>query len=377
MEENMKILIICNSASGLEVFRGMLIRRLIKDGNIVSSIIPKSAENKELNAEKEIEKWGCKLIRIPMERRGMNPIKDINLLKSYYKTVKVEKPDLVITYTIKPNIYGGFVCRFLKIPYAINITGLGTAFQSNGMLRHMVTTMYKIALKKMKVVFFENIENRDVIVNYGIVPLEKTHVLAGAGVDLEHFQYIEYPEKCECTRFLFIGRVMKEKGVDELFEAMRRLKQEGYSCTLDVLGGFEENYSEKIKKYEEEGWLHYQGYQDDVRPFIKKCHCFVLPSWHEGMANTNLECAASGRPVITSNIHGCLEAVIDGETGFLVEKKNADDLYKVMKEFLKLSYEEKKAMGIEGRAHMIDVFDKKKVVEETVNYLFEDGHRRG
>ena len=203
MESKMKVLIICNSASGLEVFRGMLIKRLIKEGNTVSSIIPVAAEQKELNAEKEIEKWNCKLIRIPMERRGMNPIKDINLIKSYYEIMKAEKPDLVITYTIKPNIYGGFVSRILKVPYAVNITGLGTAFQNNGMLKHMVTLMYKIALKKVKIVFFENSENRDVIVNYGIVPLEKTQVLAGAGVDLEHFQYIEYPEECECTRFLF------------------------------------------------------------------------------------------------------------------------------------------------------------------------------
>lgn len=367
----MKILIICNSASGLEVFRGMLIRRLIKDGNIVSSIIPKSTENKELNAEKEIEKWGCKLIRIPMERRGMNPIKDINLLKSYYKTVKVEKPDLVITYTIKPNIYGGFVSRILKVPYAVNITGLGTAFQSNGMFKHMVTAMYKIALKKVKIVFFENIENRNVIVNYGIISSEKTYVLAGAGVDLEHFQFMKYPEKCECTRFLFIGRVMKEKGIDELFEAMRRLKQEGDNCTLDVLGGFEENYSDKIKKYEEEGWLHYQGYQDDVRPFIEECHCFVLPSWHEGMANTNLECAASGRPVITSNIHGCLEAVIDGKTGYLAKKQDSADLYRVMKKFVSLSYDERKKMGEAGRRHMKGTFDKKIVIEQTLEKLRE------
>ena len=365
----MKVLIICNSASGLEVFRGMLIKRLIKEGNTVSSIIPVTAEQKELNAEKKIEKWNCKLIRIPMERRGMNPIKDINLIKSYYEIMKAEKPDLVITYTIKPNIYGGFVSRILKVPYAVNITGLGTAFQNNGMLKHMVTLMYKIALKKVKIVFFENSENRDVIVNYGIVPLEKTQVLAGAGVDLEHFQYIEYPEECECTIFLFIGRVMREKGIDELFEAMRRLKQGGYNCSLDVLGGFEENYSSKIKKYEEEGWLHYQGYQDDVRPFIEKCHCFVLPSWHEGMANTNLECAASGRPVITSNIHGCLEAVIDGKTGYLAEKKSADDLYKTMKKFIQLSYKERKEMGLAGRRHIEAVFDKKKVVEETMSYL--------
>ena len=239
------------------------------------------------------------------------------------------------------------------------------------MLKHMVTVMYKIALKKVKIVFFENSENRDVIINYGIVPLKKTQVLAGAGVDLEHFQYIEYPEECECTRFLFIGRVMREKGIDELFEAMRRLKQDGYNCSLDVLGGFEENYSNKIKKYEEEGWLHYQGYQDDVRPFIEKCHCFVLPSWHEGMANTNLECAASARPIITSNIPGCKEAVLENISGFLVQSKNADDLFMQMKRFTELTYEEQKKMGLEGRRHMEKKFDKKKVVAITIKKIFE------
>ena len=160
-----------------------------------------------------------------------------------------------------------------------------------------------------------------------------------------------------------------EKGIDELFEAMRRLRQDGYNCSLDVLGGFEENYSSKIKKYEEEGWLYYQGYQDDIRPFIEKCHCFVLPSWHEGMANTNLECAASGRPVITSNIHGCLEAIIDGKTGYLAKKKSAEDLYATMKKFIRLSFEERKEMGIAGRRHMEVVFDKKKVVDDTITYL--------
>ena len=367
----MKILIICNSASGLEVFRGMLIKRLIKEGNTVNSIIPVADEEKELNAEKEIEKWNCKLIRIPMERRGMNPIKDIKLLKSYYEIMKAKKPDLVITYTIKPNIYGGFVSKILRVPYVVNITGLGTAFQSNGMLKHMVTVMYKIALKKVKIVFFENSENRNKFVNYGIVPLERTKVLAGAGVDLEHFQYIEYPEECECTRFLFIGRVMREKGIDELFEAMRRLKEDGHNCSLDVLGGFEENYSSKIKEYEEEGWLHYHGYQKDVRPFIEKSDCFILPSWHEGMANTNLESAASGRPIITTNIHGCLEAVIENKSGFLVERKNAEDLYEKMKKFSELTYEERKAMGLASRKHMKKVFDKKIVVEDTIKELLK------
>lgn len=368
----MKILIICNCATGLEMFRGMLIQELVKKGNIVWAIVPQSDEKKETDAENRIKKMHCGLKRIPMERRGMNPLHDLGLMRKYYRTVKKMKPDLVITYTIKPNIYGGTVCRLLKIPYAVNITGLGTAFQGDGLLRRMVTVMYKVALKKAKVVFFENIENRDVIVKAGIIPKSKTHVLAGSGVDLEHFQYAEYPEEHDVTRFLFIGRVMQEKGIDELFSAIRKLNTNGYKCSLEVLGDFEENYSVKIKKYEEEGWLHYQGYQSDVRAFIEKSHCFVLPSWHEGMANTNLESAAMGRPVITSNIHGCLEAAEDGVTGYLCERKNADDLYRCMKEMCDLPYEEKKAMGIAGRERMENVFDKRSVVEETIACLMSD-----
>ncbi|WP_370750175.1 glycosyltransferase family 4 protein [Eubacterium sp.] len=365
----MKILIICNCATGLEVFRGMLIQELVKDKNDIYAVVPKTDEKKELDAESRIEKMNCELIRVPMERRGMNPIKDLGLLHRYYKIIKEVKPNLIITYTIKPNIYGGFAARILNVPYAVNITGLGTAFQGEGVLRHLVTVMYKIALKKAKIVFFENIENRDVIVNEGIIEEQKTHVLAGAGVDLEHFQYIEYPDNNGTTRFLFIGRVMKEKGIDELFTAMRKLNLNGYNCTLDVLGGFEENYSDKIEQFEKEGWLHYQGYQEDIRPFAGKCDCFVLPSWHEGMANTNLECAAMGRPVITSNIHGCMEAVEDGITGYLCISKNSDDLYDKMKNMCELLHEDKEKMGIKGRARMEEKFDKKKVVSETIRFM--------
>ena len=164
---------------------------------------------------------------------------------------------------------------------------------------------------------------------------------------------------------------MREKGVEELFAAMRKLQQDGVPCSLDILGGFDEDYSKQIGDCESEGWLRYHGVQSDVRPFIANCHCFVLPSWHEGMANTNLECAASGRPVITSNIHGCLEAVEDGITGFLFEKKSADDLYLVMKKFAALSFDERKAMGLAGRNRMEAMFDKKQVVADTISHLME------
>jgi galacturonosyltransferase len=256
-----------------------------------------------------------------------------------------------------------------KIPYAANITGLGTAFQKKGVLRTLVTLMYRVALKKGKTVFFENAGNMKTLLDGGIVRREQCCLLSGAGVNLDHYQPAEYPTDESSVRFLFIGRVMREKGIDELFSAMDRLHSENVPCSLDVLGYYEEDYAEAIERYTASGWLRYHGYQKDVRPFIVDSHCFVLPSWHEGMANTNLECAAMARPLITSNIHGCKEAVIDGESGFLCEPKNADSLYEAMKRFSALPADERRKMGARGREHMEKVFDKKIVVGNTLKEL--------
>lgn len=367
---NKRILIVCNSSSGLNDFRGMLLDKLISLDFDVYAIVPPADVKQEILSEDKLMERGCKLKKIFIERRGVNPISDIKLFLSYKETIQKITPDMVITYTIKPNVYAGVACRLLKVPYAVNITGLGTAFEGGGMLRKIVTFMNRVSCRAAKVVFFENEENRQLFINEKIVEECQTYRLNGAGVDLEKFKVTEYP-KGDKIKFLFMGRIMAEKGINELFSAMNKLVSEGINCELDVLGGFEENYKEIIKKYEDEGWLHYHGFQADVRPFIKKCHCFVLPSWHEGMANTNLESAASGRPLITTNIHGCLEAVIENKSGFLVERKNADDLYKKMKEFTELSYEERKAMGLASRKHMENVFDKKIVVENTIKELLK------
>lgn len=365
----MNILIICNCASGLFDFRGMMIRSLIEKNCDVSAIVPQTDDEHERIFETGLESNHCRLIRIPMERRGMNPLHDLKLLISYMHIIRQERPDLVITYTIKPNAYGGIACRLCHVSYAANITGLGTAFQNDGWLRKFVTILYKVALRKANVVFFENAENQQVFLDAGMIRKEQACLLNGAGVDLDRFSYKPYPGDENMTRFLFIGRVMKEKGVDELFAAMRMLQKDGVRCSLDVLGGFDEDYSAVIEACEQEGWLKFWGYQEDVRPFIANCHCFVLPSWHEGMANTNLECAASGRPVITSNIHGCLEAVEDGVTGFLCEKQNAESLYEAMKRFCGLPIKQRETMGLAGRKRMEAVFDKRKVVEETIRHL--------
>lgn len=357
-----KVLILANNDVGLYQFRQELIAELLKKNKIYISL-PYG------DMIEPLKKKGCKFIDTPVDRRGLNPIKDMELFIYYMELLKKVKPDLVITYTIKPNIYGSLACELLGIPYAVNITGLGTAFQKKGALRALVTMMYKVSLRKAKVVFFENCENQQIFIDEKIVPENKTCLLNGAGVNLEKYTYIDYPTDRQPVRFLFIGRVMREKGVNELFKAMRMLRKDGVNCSLDVVGGYEENYESIIRRFEKEGWLNYHGFQDDVRPFIANCHCFVLPSWHEGMANTNLECAASGRPVITSYIHGCLEAVVEGKNGFLCEKQNARSLYEVMKKFAELPVEDWAEMGKFGREHMVEVFDKRKVVAKTISHL--------
>ena len=357
----MKFLIFSNDSTGITDFRMELLSELLRKGEVVVA----TPNNGTVN---EITGLGVRVVEMCVDRRGINPIKDLILVSSMLKILMIEKPDFVITYTIKRNVYGGVACRIVRIPYAVNVTGLGTAFQGAGMLRNMVSMLYKVGCKKAKVVFFENSENRQIFINEGIIREAQACLLDGAGVNLDYYQVTEYPTD-DKIHFLFIGRIMKEKGIDELFKAMRMLNMGGISCSLDVLGGFDEDYNEKIKEYESEGWMTYYGYQNDIRPFIANCHCFVLPSWHEGMANTNLECAASGRPVITSNIHGCLEAVEDGVTGYLCEKQNVNDLYRVMRQFAKLPYEKRKDMGLAGRKRMENIFDKKKVVRETLKAI--------
>lgn len=358
-----KILILTNSSSGLWEFRRELIQQLSeKYGEVVAST-PDSGYIDEL------EQIKCRIVNTSIDRRGINPIKDFNLLITYFRILKKEKPDRVLTYTIKPNIYGGLISRFLKVSYAVNITGLGTTFQKNGLLKKFIIFLYKLALKKADVVFFENQENLRIFLDEGIVKEEQTCLLNGAGVNLEHFQVAPYPKDVETIRFLFVGRVMREKGIDELLAAMEQLRNEGMPCTLDVLGYCEEDYKEILQKCENTGWLKYYGYQNDVRPFIANAHCFVLPSWHEGMANTNLECAAMGRPVITSDIHGCKEAVIDGVSGYLCRKRNVNSLYEIMKQFTRLDNDTCEKMGRAGRIHIEGKFDKKEIVKNTISRL--------
>ena len=357
----MKVLILANYDVGLYRFRRELIQALLERNDVLIAL-------PEGNLVHPLEEMGCHFVDTPIDRRGLNPVKDLKLFFHFLKLLWRGKSDLVITYTIKPNVYGGLACRILGVPYAINVTGLGSVFQTKGFVREVARFLYRLATKKAKVVFFENTDNMELFQKEKIISANQGRVLSGAGVNLEYFSYAPYPSTEE-TKFVFSGRVMKEKGVEELFSAMERLRAEGENCTLDILGGYEEDYADTIRCYEEAGWLKYHGYVEDVRPCIERTHCVVLASYHEGMANTNLEGAAMGRPIITSNIPGCREAVLDGESGLLCKPQDADSLYEAMKRFVSLPADIREQMGKAGRAHMEAMFDKKKVVEETMEGL--------
>lgn len=355
-----KILILANNDVGLYIFRKDLIQELLKENEVYISL-PQGEYIPELI------KMGCHFIDTPVDRRGTNPIKDLVLLKRYFSLIKKLKPHLVITYTIKPNVYGGFVSRILHIDYAMNITGLGTAFQRESLTKKIACFLYKIACKKAKVVFFENSGNKDTFINNHLINENQFCLLHGAGVNLDEYPMTPYPKDQKIIRFLFIGRVMKEKGIDELLEAASRIKEEYPNVEFDIVGPMEDNYKSILEAKVQQHLIHYYGLQKDVKPFIKECHCFVLPSYHEGMANTLLESASMGRPLITSDIHGCKEAIHNN--GYLCKVQDSQDLYCQLKKFIELDYQSKIKMGLESRKHMEDVFDKNKIVSQTIKHL--------
>ncbi len=244
-KSNKRILVLANNDVGLYRFRKDLLAALLGAGHEVYISLPDGGFVSEL------VQLGCRFIDTPIERRGMNPIHDSKLFHQYRAILKEVKPDLVLTYTIKPNIYGGLACRMAHIPYAVNITGLGSAIENGGWLKKFVLALYKPALKGARVVFFENAGNRDTLAATGVVPKGRDVVLNGAGINLEDYPYQSYPQE-GAVRFLFVGRVMHEKGVDELFAAAKRMKQEyGDGVEFHIVGSFEEGYKPLMDELEQ------------------------------------------------------------------------------------------------------------------------------
>lgn len=358
----MKFLIITNHSYMLWQFRRELIIELQARGEVVLSM-------PFVGHEDDFAALGCKCIKTEVDRRGMNPVRDYKLFVFYKNLLLTEKPDIVITYSIKPNIYAGLACRLMKIPYCVNVQGLGTAFQKEP-IASVVTFLYKAALKKAKTVFFENKANALEFEKRRIVSADRQKVLNGAGVNLDMYKLQPYPDEEGGIHFLYVGRIMKEKGVEELFTAARNIKKRyGDKVIFDLIGFFEDEYKETVDQLVEDDVVRFYGFQSDANPFYAKAHCVVLPSYHEGMSNVLLEAAAVGRALITSDIPGCREAVAEGKSGFLCKKKDSKSLEKCMDRFMEQDISEREKMGLAGRTKMETEFDKKIVVKQTLDSI--------
>jgi len=362
MEKKKKILILANIDIWVYNLRKEIIEKLIKENYDVTICVPNGTKVEQL------KNMGCKHVAVELERRGTNPIKDFKLFCSYVKILKKLKPDVVLTYTIKPNLYGSIACRINKIKCIANVTGLGSAAENSGILNKMIMKLYKVAFKKIDCVFCQNQENLDYLVSKGI-DSDKLKLIPGSGVNLDKFKLLEYPNDDKIT-FLYISRIMKSKGIDEYLETAQYIKQKYSNVEFYVLGNCEEEYQEKLKELTEKNIIKYEGFQDDTRLYIQKSHCTVHPTYYpEGMSNVLLESAASGRPIITTNRAGCRETVNDGITGYIAEERNSNDLIKKVEEFINLSNEQKRKMGLEGRKKVEKEFDRNIIVDAYITEI--------
>lgn len=363
----MKILILANNDVGLYKFRKELIQELIHPGSVLElrqsnacSVCISLPDGEFIMALKEI---GCKFVNTPIDRRGMNPVKDLKLLILYRSILKKIKPDVVLTYTIKPNIYGGILCGLMKIPYISNVTGLGTSIENENFMSKIILILYKLGLYSASTVFFQNKINKQVLEKKKIVK-GKGVIIPGSGVNLAEHCFEEYPEEQQIIRFLFVGRIMRNKGIDEYLDCAEHIRKNYPDTVFSIVGAFDEKkYKTRIDELHKQKIIHYYGQQENVHSFIKEHHATVLPSYHEGLSNVLLESAASGRPVLASMVPGCVETFEDGVTGIGFAEKNSQSLIEAVEQFLKLSYEDKKRMGVKAREKIIKEFDRKSVIQ--------------
>ena len=359
MGSNKKVLILGNSHLVVFKFRGELIERLVSDGYTVSVCFPNGPFGE---GEATAKQYGCEFIENHMERRGTNPVKDFSIISEYFKIVRKVKPNVVLAYTVKPDVYGGIVCRLLNIPFIPNITGLGKGLDEEGLVQKITISLYKAAVKKAYCVFFQNESDKSFFESHNI-KYQKGMILPGSGVNLDKFQVLPYPKKESPVSFVYVARVMKAKGIEQYFDAAHAIKKKYPDTEFHICGYCEENYRALIEEKVASNEIIYHGLVEDVREYEKECHCVVLPSFHpEGISNVLLEGAACARPLITTDHAGCKETVDDGVTGFIVKQKDSNDLIEKMEMFIQLPNSQRRHMGELGRKKIEKEFSRNIVV---------------
>lgn len=357
-----RVLFLVNHDVVIYNFRLELVERLLNDGYEVHISSPYGERIDDL------KDLGVIYHEIAMERHGMNPVHEAKLLLTYRKLIFEVEPDIILGYTIKPNIYGAMAAAEKHVPFVANITGLGTSVENPGMSQKLIIELYKVAFKHVQRVFFQNTENQQFFIDHNIA-VDKHGLLPGSGVNLSRFTVTDYPSD-DVVKFAFISRIMKEKGIDQYLDAAKEIKKKYPNTEFHVCGFCEAEYEGKLNEYNEDGTVIYHGMIRDVAGFMSGMNCIIHPTYYpEGLSNVLLESCASGRPIITTDRSGCREVVDDGINGYMISQKDSKKLIEAVEKFINLSFEEKKVMGLAAREKVEREFDRQIVVEAYMNEI--------
>jgi glycosyltransferase involved in cell wall biosynthesis len=366
-----KVALIANTAWYLQNFRRTLIRRLQDEGYSVIAIAPPDEYVSELRA------LGAIFRGVPMDSKSVNPVTDLKLASALRRVLKDERPACVLTFTVKPNVFGTFAAASLGIPVVSNVSGLGTAFIRRNWLTAVVRTLYRSALRRAATVFFQNPDDLQLFLQERLVPAAKARLLPGSGVDVDRFAPVSAPhDSGKRYRFLLLGRLLWDKGIGEFVDAARQLRSR-HPNTEFVLMGFAETENRTaipmrtIQSWVDEELITYLPPALDVRPTLAASDCVVLPSYREGTPRSLLEAGSMAIPIITTDAPGCRQVVEDGISGYLVAVQDAADLARKMEQMLLLSEAERRAMGWRGRQKILREFDERKVIDAYVSAIGE------
>lgn len=366
----MKVLITINTAFNVSNFRAGLVRALIAEGHQVTALVP---------ADKhvaQIAELGAEVVDLSMDKKGLSVVNDFLLVQRFMREFRNHCPDIILSYTIKNNIYGAIAAQRVGIPFIPTVTGLGTAFLGHPLLTEFVTRLYRKAFRPLPKIFFQNRDDQNVFLERRIVTEDQCVLVAGSGINLTRFSPSPLPSTGEDAVFLMIGRVLRDKGVSEYVNAARIVRKQIPTARFQLLGpaGYENRtaFSRKdVAAWEEEGILEYLGTCNDVRPAIAGADCVVLPSYREGTPRTLLEAASMGRPLIATNVPGCREVVEDGLNGALCKARDADSLAAACLKFLALSPDAKFRLGSASRAKAERQFDERLVIDAYKQALMD------
>ena len=366
----MHVLMTANTAWNIWNFRKPIVCSLLDDGHSVTVLAPPD------DSVANLESLGCAFLPLEMNAKGLSPIDGLKLTNRFKQTFRKTQPDIVLSYTIKNNLFGAIGARAEAVPFIPNVTGLGTAFLSGRMLERVAKSLYRHAFGELPVVFFQNEDDRTLFLQQDMVSLPQARLLPGSGIDLDQFHETALPSTTDAPVFLMISRLLRDKGVLEFVEAARMTRRDYPRSRFQLLGAIgSENRSaidaEMVDEWVTEGIVEYLGTTDDVRPIIAAASCIVLPSYREGAPRTLIEAAAMARPVITTDVPGC-RAIVDHDiSGLLCEVRNSESLASAIRAFLKLSAEAQKEMGRAGRKKMMSEFDQEIVVKAYRDAILE------